>query len=470
MCNGTTRRHKLCAAVLILAGSVSPGGALAEPDAAAIHRAKLAARVKAEFKHAWAGYKKYAWGHDALKPLSKAPQDWYAEPLLLTPLSALDTSRLMGLEAEYEEAKSLVMERLSFDKNMEVQVFEISIRHLGSLLGAYELDRDKRYLELATDLADRLMPAFDSPTGMPYRYVNLRTGKTREARSNPAEIGTYLVEWGTLARLTGRREFYEKPKKAVQALYQRRSRIGLVGMVIDVQTGEWLNTSSHIGGMIDAYYEYLLKSWLMFGDDDFKVMWDESIRAVNAHVAEEMAGRLWYGQVDMHTGQRTGHHFGSLDAFMPAVLVLGGDVGRAARLQDSCYAMWTLHGIEPETLDYAKMEASNEGYLLRPEIIESAYYLYYFTQDPKYLEMGREFLEGLIEHCRCEAGYAHLASVQTKEQHDAMEAFFLSETLKYLYLIFAPLDTLDLSRNVLSTEAHPLRKWTTHDGSRGSRR
>jgi mannosidase alpha-like ER degradation enhancer 2 len=442
----------------IILGVVCPAGMQAAGEGE-VDRKELAQRVRAEFTHAWDGYRKYAWGHDALKPLSKGHHDWYAESLLLTPVSALDTAKMMGLEEVYREAKTLVLQRLSFDKDMDVQVFEISIRHLGSLLAAYQLDGDRRFLELATDLADRLMPAFDSPTGMPYRYVNLRTRKTRDAHSNPAEIGTYLLEWGTLAHLTGNQAYYEKCKKAVQVLCQRRSEIGLVGTVIDVETGRWLNTDSHVGGMIDSHYEYLVKSWLMFGDEDLTTLWESGIRALNAHLAEEVDGRLWYGRVDMNTGRRVAQTFGALDAFFPAVLALGGDLERARRLQDSCFAMWTLHGIEPETLDYAAMRAVNAGYMLRPENIESAYYLHYFTGDPKYVEMGRVYLESLIAHCKCEAGYAHLASVRTKEKHDAMEAYFLSETLKYLYLLFAPRETLDLGEIVLTTEAHPLRRW-----------
>lgn len=163
----------------------------------------MATRTQAEFKHACAGHKKYAWGHDSLKPLSKGYHNWYAESLLSTPVSALDTAKVMGLKEDYRETKALVLDRLSLDKDMEAQVFEISIRHLGSLLSVYEMEGDRRFFELATDLADRSRPAFDSQTGMPYRHVNLRTGKTDDAHCNAAEIGTCLLEWGTLARLTG---------------------------------------------------------------------------------------------------------------------------------------------------------------------------------------------------------------------------------------------------------------------------
>src|SRR6187401_2532141 len=151
---------------------------------------KLAAEVKAEFLHAWNGYKKYAWGHDDLKPLSKTYHDWYAEPLLMTPVDALDTMMLMGLKDEFATTHHYIVEKLSFDKDISVQNFEVTIRLLGGLLSAYEMTGDERLLRLADDLGTRLLPVFHSPTGMPYRYVNLRTGKTSDPKSNPAEIGT----------------------------------------------------------------------------------------------------------------------------------------------------------------------------------------------------------------------------------------------------------------------------------------
>jgi mannosidase alpha-like ER degradation enhancer 2 len=140
------------------------------------------------------------------------------------------------------------------------------------------------------------------------------------------------------------------------------------------------------------------------------------------------------------------------------VLALGGDVDRARKLQESSYKMWTTWNVEPEEIDYKTMTITYNGYALRPEIIESAYYLHTYTHDPKYLEMGRTFLKDLKACCRTESGYAALKNVETKEKADRMESFFLAETLKYEYLLFAPESTLDLSKVVFNTEAHPIKK------------
>ncbi len=440
----------------VLAGFVVPGP-LATPPAP-LDRAALASQVRDELLHAWRGYERYAWGHDELMPLSRGPHDWHRDSLLMTPVDALDTLYLMGYREEGDRAKALILERLSFDRDISVKNFEVTIRILGGLLSAYQATGDARLLRLAEDLGTRLLPAFASPTGMPYMYVNLKTGQVSGARSNPAEIGTLLLEFGTLARLTGKPVFYEKAHNALVQLHARRSPLGLVGEEINVETGDWLSRSSHVGGGIDSYYEYLLKCSRLFGDRDCERMWQEALRALNEHVADEEPTGLWYGQVDMVTGRRTATEFGALQAFLPGVLALGGDLVRARRLQESCWKMWNLRGIEPEVLDYKTMRVVEAGYRLRPEIIESAFYLYRSTKDPRYLEMGRTFFETIRTHCRTESGYTILNNVLTKQQGDLMPSYFLAETLKYLYLLFSGDETLDLGHVVFNTEAHPLRR------------
>ena len=123
--------------------------------------AQLTARVRTEFLHAWNNYERYAWGHDALRPLSKTAHDWYGQSLLMTPVDALDTLILMHLDAEAERARSLIVNDLSFDRDIYVKNFEITIRLLGGLLSSYQLTGDKRLLNLAEDLGHRLLPVFN---------------------------------------------------------------------------------------------------------------------------------------------------------------------------------------------------------------------------------------------------------------------------------------------------------------------
>ena len=431
-----------------------------------LNRKQLAKQVRSEFMHAWQGYQKYAWGHDDLRPLSRTHHDWYAQPLLMTPVDSLDTMILMGFDEEAGTTREYIVKNLSFDKDISVHNFEVTIRLLGGLLSSYQLTGDKRLLNLAEDLGKRLLPVFNSPTGLPYRFVNLRTGKTRGEVTNPAETGTLLLEFGTLSKLTKNPVFYDKAKRALVETYKRRSTIGLVGTRINVETGEWTNTDSHISAEIDSYYEYLLKCWLLFDDQECRQMWLAGIKAINRYLADEFDREvkrlgdveLWYGHADMKTGRRTATTYGALDAFFPAVLALSGDLNRAKRLQESSFKMWQLHGIEPEELNYRSMEVVHAGYPLRPEIVESTYYLHQLTRDPRYLRMGRQLFSDFVKYCRNDVGYAALKSVITKEKSDSMQSFLFAETFKYFYLLFTPERKLDLRTIVYNTEAHPLKR------------
>jgi len=429
------------------------------PARAPLDRAALAARVRVEFQHAWSAYKRLASGHDEVNPISKTPHDWYPPAVLyMTPVDSLDTMLMMGLREEAAATQAEILAGLSFDKDVSVQVFEVTIRILGGLISAYQMTGEPKFLTLAEDVGRRMLPAFKTPTGMPYRFVNLRTGATRDPVSNPAEIGTLMLEFGALSRLTKNSVYYDTAKKALVELTKRRDpTTGLLGEGIDVTTGAWTSTRSHIGGRIDSYYEYVLKCEKLFGDADCGVMWRDGIAAVNRHLADDGPGGLWYGVSDMRTGQRIATTYGSLQAFLPGVLAYGGDLTRAARLQDSGLEMWNLHGIEPEAFDYREKRATNPRYELRPEIMESAYILYHYTKDPKYLEMGRTFFEGLVQHCRTEDGYTTLRSVVTKTKGDRQHSFLLAETFKYLYLLFKP-DAVNFERVVFNTEAHPIRR------------
>lgn len=436
-----------------------------------VDRSKLAAEVKAEFMHAWNGYKQYCWGRDDLKPLSKTCRDWYGTPVLMTPVDSLDSLYLLGFKKEGDATREYITKNLSFDKDISVQNFEIVIRILGGLLTSYQMTGDKKLLALADDLGMRLLPVFNSPTGLPYKNVNLKTGKTGGAISNPAETGTLLLEFGTLAKLTGKQVYYDKAKKALVETYKRRSPIGLVGTNIDVETGKWTKTDSHVSAEIDSYYEYLLKCAILFGDKECRDMWEDSISKVHSYLADEgpdmtnrsqtgavRVGELWYGHADMNTGARTKTHTGALDAFFPGVLALDGDLNRAKALQDSMFKMWQAHGIEPEVYDYKAGKVVNGGYPLRPEIVESTYILYQMTKDPKYLSMGKKMWEDFVKHCRHEVAYAGLRNVETKEKTDYMHSFLLAETFKYFYLLFAPDETLDFKKVVFNTEAHPIKR------------
>ena len=414
-------------------------------------------KIRLALIHAWDGYVKYAPMKDALKPISKTGFNWYARSFLMTPLDAFDTFILLGMTDQANKAKSMILGNLNFDIDQEVQLFEVNIRLLGGLLSAYELDGDQRFLDLATQLGVRLLPAFNTATGMPYRYVNLKTGHIRDSISNPAEIGTYLLEFGKLTQYTHDSLFYKTAIKAAFGVFRNRSDIDLVGTTINVNTGEWKNRESQIGARIDSYYEYLFKAWKLFGDRDCKNAWEISDRAIKKQLLRKTPKGSFFTRVNMHSGKETHPYYGALDAFYAGVLAYSGDMETARAIQKGNYYMWTKFKMEPEEFNFKTGHITDPAYPLRPENIESCFYLYRMTKDDQYLWMGKRMIDDILKNCRTEAGFAEVKNVSTLELSDSMESFFLAETLKYAYLLFAPEEKLDLNKFVFNTEAHPLK-------------
>jgi hypothetical protein len=408
-------------------------------------------------RHAWNGYKQYADGFDDLQPLTKNGKNWYNKSMLMTPVDAWDSFILMGMKQEAGEAKERILRSFNADVNNEVQVFEVTIRLLGGLISAYEMDGDRKFLELAVQLADRMMPAFNTPTGMPWRYVHLQTGAVRDSINNPAEIGTLMMEFGKLSKLTGDKKYYEAAKKGMMEVYHRRSKIGLVGIQINVVSGEWKNPESQIGAYIDSYYEYLYKCWKLFGDNDFKEAWEVHNAAIKKYLVSKQKQGWFMTHVDMNTGEETNSHYGALDAFYAGLCAYAGDTATAAMIQRANFYMWTRFNLEPEAFDFKTGKILSAYYILRPENLESCFYLYRQTKDPKYLWMGKRMVEDILKHCRNDVGFASLKNVTNFEKTNSMQSFFLAETLKYAYLLFAPEEKLDLEKFVLNTEAHAFR-------------
>ncbi len=417
---------------------------------------EMCAKVKQAAQHAWKGYKDYAWGADDLRPLTREPRNWYNHSMLMTPVDAFDTFTLLGLTSEAKEAKDLILTKLDFNVNNDVQVFEVTIRLLAGLITAYELDGDRKFLQLATDLGDRMLPVFyGTGTHMPYRYINLQTGKKRDSINNPAEIGTLMMEFGKLSFLTGNPKYYKAAKLAIMDVYNRRSALDLVGEQIDVVTGKWVSTQSHISGYIDSYYEYLYKSWKLFGDPDFKIAFDTHNAAIKKWLISPTPEGSFMRHVDMNTGKETATTYGALDAFYAGLCAYAGDTTTAKSIQQANYYMWTHFNLEPEEFNYKTGAVISPYYILRPENLESCFYLFRLTENETYLWQGKRMVDDILTHCKNDVGYTSLKNVATYEKTNAMESFFFGETLKYAYLIFAPPSVLNLDKYVLTTEAHP---------------
>lgn len=456
---------------------------------------EVAGKVRNEFIHAWRGYRKNAWGKDELRPLSNVGLDNWGG-MGMTILDSLTTLWILNLPEEFEEAADFVEKSLKFGRmDEEISVFELSIRGLGGLLGAHSLSGRPMFLQRARELADLLLPAFDTPSGMPLPGWNLKRLQGTKAADHTclAEAGSIQLEWRYLSEHTKDPRYRKVADGAFNAIQGANpNRTGLLPSRLsspDVQkvTLDWKNSPRTVGGEADSYYEYLLKQWLQNPDERaFKDLWlrfmkdfpDLARPNLNSESKDyKLAGlkpdnkRIW----DME----------HLACFAPGMVALGllslpeedtkphraEWTALAEGLTASCAEMWTMtmSGLAPECMtfdskpphDMTSISSGCAHSLIRPETAESLYYLYRLTGDAKYREWGQLIFEAIVTHSKTASGFASVTDVRENlvEQKDEMQSFVMAETFKYLYLLFAPPELLDFDTFVLNTEGHPLRRF-----------
>ncbi|XP_063172409.1 endoplasmic reticulum mannosyl-oligosaccharide 1,2-alpha-mannosidase [Candoia aspera] len=440
------------------------------------------------FHHAWKGYKEFAWGHDELKPISKSFNEWFG--LGLTLIDALDTMWILGLKEEFKEARDWIATELNFNKNVDVNLFESAIRILGGLLSTYHLSGDSLFLEKAKDIGSRLMPAFNTPSKIPFSDVNIGRGTAHPPRwtsdSTVAEVTSIQLEFRELSRLTGEEKF----KNAVDGVMKHVHSLpgkndGLVPMFINTNSGQFTHLGVYtLGARADSYYEYLLKQWIQGGKKENKLLEDyvKGVEGVKMHLLRKSQPRRLTFVGELAHG-RFSAKMDHLVCFLPGALALGAHNGLpadhmtlAVELAETCYQMYAQveTGLSPEIVHFnmhaqkdrkdVEIKTADRHNLLRPETVESLFYLYRFTGDKKYQDWGWEILQSFNKHTRVPTGgYTSIDNVQNPshpEPRDKMESFFLGETLKYLFLLFSDdVNLINLDKYVFNTEAHPLPIW-----------
>ncbi|KAL1122917.1 hypothetical protein AAG570_003242 [Ranatra chinensis] len=420
------------------------------------------------FEHAYTSYLKYAYPYDELRPLTCDGIDTWGS-YSLTLIDALDTLAVMGNYSEFQRVVSIVTANANFDANINVSVFETNIRIVGGLLSAHLLSQragvtlepgwpcNGPLLRLAEDVARRLIAAFATPTGMPYGTVNLRYGVPpgETTVTCTAGVGTFILEFGTLSRLTGDPIYEEVAMNALHSLYDQKSPIGLFGNHIDVMTGRWTAQDSGIGAGVDSYFEYLVKGSILLQRPELMAMFNKIRQPIDRYLKKDN----WYVWASMNKGQVTLPVFQSLEAYWPGVLALVGDIDSALRSMHNYNAIWKQYGFTPEFYNIGEGAAGNnrESYPLRPELAESAMYLYRATGDPAMLDIGVNILRSIQHSAKTPCGYATIKDVRDHTQENRMESFFLAETTKYLYLLFDP-------NNFIHNRGHHGRVHTLHSG------
>ncbi|MBA0588656.1 hypothetical protein Gorai_001751 [Gossypium raimondii] len=385
---------------------------------------QLRDEVREMFYHAFDGYMEHAFPLDELRPLTCEGEDTLGG-YALTLIDSLDTLALLGDRERFTASVEWIGKNLRFDINKTVSIFETTIRVLGGLLSAHLIasdyatgmripSYDNELLDLAEDLARRLLPAFDTPTGIPFGSVNLKYGvDEHESKiTSTAGGGTLTLEFGVLSRLTNdptllllmeplvypdlqsqlienfnanspgskisfplavridvRRSgchcftpctiFEQVTKNAVRGLWARRSKLNLVGAHINVFTGEWTQKDAGIGTSIDSFYEYLLKAYLLFGDEEYLFIFQEAYSAAMHYLYNDP----WYVEVNMDSAAIVWPLFNSLQAFWPGLQVLAGDIDPAIRTHTAFFSVWKRYGFTPEGFNLATLSVQvSESY------------------------------------------------------------------------------------------------------------
>jgi hypothetical protein len=259
------------------------------------------------FHHSFNKYLSHGFPYDELRPLKCEPRRWDKRErgtlddnlggFALTLVDAADTLALMGERAGFQRALELIRNNVTFNNSIVVSVFETTIRVLGGLLSSHQLASDPKLnlvpgydgwlLDRAIDVGQRMLPAFETKTGIPYHRVHLVNGvpKGETEQTCLAAAGTLLLEFGALSRLTGDPRFERAAARAVDELWKRRSQLDLLGNTISVRTGHWAQGLASTGPGRDSFYEYLLKSYILFGDERYYDMWIKSLQALDSHSA-----------------------------------------------------------------------------------------------------------------------------------------------------------------------------------------
>lgn len=448
-------------------------------------------RAREAIAHAYGSYMRHAYPADELKPVSCSPRTWNRKSrgtlddvlggYMLTQVDSLSALAAVGDFAEFHAASQRVASNLSFDRSVVVSVFEASIRVLGGLLSAHLLAAHPsegpvlypgysgQLLGLAVDLGRRLLPAFDTPTGIPHHTVHLQKGITKRLKSETitctAAAGTFLVEFALLSSASGDGRFLAAAERANDALWSRRDlHTGLIGGNIDINTGAWLTAHTGVGAGVDSFYEYLLKGWVLTGNSTLLKRWRAAELAISGHLQHSMdivhqrphsaiaalPPSGWHPRdaddacVHIEASRAKGREapykatISALQAFWPGLAVLDGDVASARAGFRGLFSVWSQYTALPEIWDVHSQQPVSFGKdsPLRPELLESAFHLFSATGEPLYLHAVARMLQAVWSRNAVQCGFAASADVQTERLDDRMDSYFISETLQYAFLTF----------------------------------
>lgn len=447
-------------------------------------------KVKEMMVHAWTGYKAKAWAENEVRPISGAGHSagiFGNGRTGATIVDALDTLYIMGLKDEFEEARDWVSNDFVFNSRADVSVFETVIRFVAGLLAAGTLSGDPVFFEKAKYVADMLEGAFKTDSGIPMAMVNPTTGRTKnwswasKGCSILAEIGTLHLEYAELTHHFNDPSYLEKVT-AIRDVLQNTPRDAdkLYPNYIHPQTRKWGQKHVSVGGLGDSFYEYLIKTYVYTARRDQTAldMYNDAFEGIENHLIKRSNKGLTYiGEFKSNRLQPVMAH---LTCFAGGMIAMSAQVDpaisqerkdhlmeTAADVTNTCHESYirTPTHLGPESFRFDSGEEARQSrpqdayYILRPEVVESYFYMWRYTKEQKYRDWAWDAVQAIEQHCRAEFGFTGIKNVNQNPPSgdDLQQSFFLAETLKYLYLIFSGDDLISLDEFVLNTEAHPIR-------------
>ncbi|KAI5822730.1 glycoside hydrolase family 47 protein [Schizophyllum commune Tattone D] len=483
----------LAAAPLALGGNVQAPG-LQLPEEYYAQREI----VKGMFTSSYEAYKKYAWGHDDLTPVSKNYTDsrngWGASLV-----DAMPTMYIMGLDDLFHEAVDYVS-GVDFSESKTddtVSIFESSIRYVAGMLSAYQMsgEQDDVLVEKAKQLADKLILGWIDGNAVPYGYVNFTSGKPVVDTTNIAEAGTLTLEYYELSQYTEDNTYAKLAEGSAKQIMNTAPPLpGLPAQGYDPSKNAFVGGYVTWGGGSDSYLEYLIKYARLTNTDDnsWADAWYTAVDSSIQHLLRRSTVGDWLYLADYDSSKKIRHISSHLACFHGGNWIQGGRlidndtiVNYGLELADACWNTYasTATGIGPEVfafisddgnytsdngvIDDDELAFYNEhgfyitsaDYILRPEVLESQFIAYRATGDEKYLERAADAVESMNKYLAVNGAFSGIEDVDDEQSKriDDTESFWFAEVLKYLYLIFDDPDHISLDEYILNTEAQPFK-------------
>ncbi|KAJ5410294.1 uncharacterized protein N7487_004653 [Penicillium crustosum] len=475
--------------------------------------------AKEAFELCWKSYRSLAWGADELAPLSGSPKNmlggWGA-----TLIDNLDTLWIMGMHDEFKKAVAAVANiKFEYAKCPEINTHDVNVHLLGGLLAAFDLSADQKLLEKSIELGDMLYAAFDTPNRMPVIHWNANKAAHREEQLAEesvlgAELGSFILEFTRLSQITGDPKYFDAAQRVMELFDKKQDATKLAGLwPVSVNAKEELfdDDTFTLGAEASSLYKSLPRAYALLGGKVpmYRKMYENATFTATSHnifrpMNPEGKEVLLSGTVRVTTTEN-GNSQTHLESQMQyrscfagltdgciwahRVIPLGimpeaFDVVPCASEINCPWSEWLwkqevwkkANSLEPEpnptlkVVNFIKehrlpkgfIGISDTAYNLRPEAIESMFTLYRISGREDLLDAAWDMFQAMQSATQTKNGNAAIVGVTDKGGEltlkDSMDSMWMSQTLKYFYLMFSSPDMISLDEFVFNAGGHPLKR------------